>query len=235
VGYDLHISRAIRWVDSEWFPINRAEVMGLIQRHDDLALPDGYPDTGSGGFDFSCRPDDWLWFTDGEIKTKNPVPGLIRRMVDLAAELDAWLTGDDGEVYTWDGREIVQRYRRPDEYQVEGCIITRASGTVYSWEAPILPDAWMALAQAQPDFDIGTRIEALLPSGPSWIICPPVAHWMGHPAGIPLPFLPFQDVVMVRDRDPATVRRASQLAATLGARVTDENDEPLSGGGGDLP
>jgi len=32
---------------------------------------------------------------------------------------------------------------------------------------------------------------------------------------------------VVRDRDPATVRRAGLLAAALGAHVTDENDEPL--------
>ena len=228
MGYDLHMSRAIMWIDSAWFPILRAEVLGLIERHDDLALPEGYPvDTDTGGFDFHCLPDDWLWFTGGQIKTKNPEPHLIRRMAELAVELDAWLIGDDGEVYAWDGREVVQRDREPDEYQVERCVITRASGTVWSWEAPILPDEWMALAQTQPDFDTGTRIEALLPSGPTWITCPPVAHWMAHPSGRPLPFLPFQDVVVVRDRDPATVRRAGLLAAALGAHVTDENDEPL--------
>jgi hypothetical protein len=231
MGYDLHISRAISWVDSAWFPITDTEILGLIQRHDDLLLspPDGYSDlndAGSVDLYFWCLPDDWLLFSGGEIRTKNPRPELVQRMVQLAADLDAWLTGDDGEVYTWDGRQVVHRARGPLEYRTERCIITRATETTMSWEAPIARDEWLALAAAQPDFEIGTSIEALLPSGSAWIACPPVAHWMDHPSGKPVPFLHDRDEVTA-NRDSATIRRAGVLATVLGARVIDENYRPL--------
>ena len=53
--------------------------------------------------------DDWLMFDGGEIRTKHPRPGPVGRMTDWAARLDAWVIGDDGEVYEWDG----ERGRRP--------------------------------------------------------------------------------------------------------------------------
>ena len=79
---------------------------------------------------------------------------------------------------------------------------------------------------AQPDFTTMTRIEATLPSGVRWITCPPVACWTGHPSGRVTPFFLDRDVIEVRQADGPTVQRTTALAASLGARVVDDEDQP---------
>jgi hypothetical protein len=82
---------------------------------------------------------------------------------------------------------------------------------------------WVA---AQPDFATMTRIETTLPSSVRWIPCPPVAGWTGHPSGRPMPFFLDRDVIEVRHADRPTVRRMATLAASLAAKVLDDEDQP---------
>lgn len=231
VGYDLHITRAFMSFDSERYPILGTEVDDLARDEPDLTIPPDAPrrpdfcyinwDSGAP------HSDDYLLFRAGRLTTKNPRPELLRRMIELAARLDAWVIGDDGEVYEWDGDRVVHRQRGPEAFARHPRYITRGTfSSGMNAHAPIRPDEWAALVAAHPDFTTMTRIEATLPSGVRWIPCPPVACWAGHPSGRPMPFFLDGDVIEVRYADGPTVRRMAALAAFLGAKVVDDDDQP---------
>lgn len=224
MGYDLHITRACFWPDGERFPIRAEEVTALVEREADLALDS--PD-GVGLIEFFLRVDkeDWLWFRRGELTTKNPRRSLIRRMVEIGHLLDAWVVGDDGEFYGWNGdvtsRQPTQEEMRPPAYLLVGA----ASPRGYSWEAPIVEQAWLNLVAAQPDFTVMPWVKARLPSGRTWIPCPPVAYWTGHPSGRPVPFF-FDGDHVETTRGNATLARLRELAPLLDARVLDDDLKP---------
>jgi hypothetical protein len=214
VGYDLHISRALSWFDSEHYPIRPQEVIDLVRRSPDLAM------RGTGDDEFAIDCDDWsLRYRDGELTAGNPPDGAVRRMLGLAADLDAWVTGDDGEVYEWDGVRMRTRERPDEEQPVDPLYLSR--------DGAIAAEEWMAVAAGQPDFRVDTTIEARLPSGVAWIPCPPVARWTGHPSGDPVWCFHDEDLVEVRCDDAATVRRMTELAARLGAEVLRWDGEPV--------
>jgi hypothetical protein len=190
MGYDLHITRAIFWPDSERYPILADEV-GNLRDEPDLTIPPGVPRdfctiTWQSG---TSDGDGWLMFYAGQLKTKHPEPGLVCRMTELGTRLDAWVVGDDGEVYEWDGEQVISRQRGPEAFVWNPRFLTRGTySSGMNKHAPIQPDEWAKAVAAQPDFVTMTRIEATLPSGVRWITCPPVACWMGHPSGRPVPF-----------------------------------------------
>jgi hypothetical protein len=218
--------------DSERYPILGAEVDDLVRDEPDLTVPPDAP----------RRPDlcyiDWgvatshgdfcLLFRAGRLSCTHPEPERVRRMTELAVRLDAWVIGDDGEVYEWDGIRIVVRQRDLEAFVSYRRYITRGTYSAgRNAHAPIRLDEWAALVAAQPDFTTMTRIEAILPSGIRWIACPPVACWTGHPSGRPMPFFVDRDVIEVRYADEPTVRRMAALAVSLGATVVDDEDRPV--------
>ena len=97
MGYNLYITRAEDWVESEGHEITISEWLALIKLDPDLRL------AGDGnGPQFTVwdgHPDDdesWLDWNEGNITTKNPDDALIAKMVEIAAKLDARVQGDDG-------------------------------------------------------------------------------------------------------------------------------------------
>jgi hypothetical protein len=224
MGYDLHLTRALFWPDRERFPIRAAEVTALVEREADLALD------GPGEFDptmFFVRvgPDDALQFWRGGLSAKTPQRPLIRRMVEIGHLLDAWVIGDDGEYYGWNGEVTA---REPTREELPGpayLLVGAASPRGYSWEAPILEQAWLELVSAQADFTVMPWVQARLPSGRTWIPCPRLAYWNGHPTGRPIPFFFDQDHIEAT-ADPATLARLRELAPVLDARVLDEELKP---------
>jgi hypothetical protein len=211
VGYDLHVTRALQWTDSECYPISAVEIEGLVGRSPDLTWRGDSVDWLGGGS---------LRYRDGELSAREPPDGLVRRMLELAAALDAWVTGDDGEVYEWDGQAVRRRERADEELPPDPLYLARPDGD------PIAADEWLAAAAAESDFRVGKRIQARLPSGTAWIPCPPVACWTGHPSGEPVWCFHDEDVVEVRSDDPDTVRRMAALAVRMGAEVLRWNGEP---------
>ncbi|MGK5683367.1 hypothetical protein [Actinoplanes sp. URMC 104] len=207
MGYDLQVTRALMAFDSEWYPILDAEVQALAR--DERAKP----------------ALDKLRFAAGRLTAKNPDPGLVGRMIDLAARLDAWVIGEDGEWYVRDGDCVVARQRGPEAFAWNRRFLTRGTwlGGMNA-HAPIRPGEWARLVAAQPDFTTMTRIEATLPSGVRWIACPPVACWTGHPSGRVMPFFFDVDVIEVRHAHEPAVRRMTALATALGAKVVDDCD-----------
>jgi hypothetical protein len=236
VGYDLHITRALMSFDSERYPILGTEVDELVRDEPDLTIPPDAPRRPDLCYVnwgvVAPRGDDCLLFRAGRLSITRPEPELVRRMTEIAARLDAWVIGDDGEMYEWDGVRIVDRHRDPEAFAWHQRYITRGTYLGARFEpAPIRPDEWAALAAAQPDFTTMTRIEATLPSGVRWITCPPVSCWTGHPSGRPMPFFVDRDVIEVRHADEPTVRRMTTLAASLRAKVVDDEDRVAEGQG----
>jgi hypothetical protein len=229
MGYDLHITRAIRFYESDRFPILDAEVVAAVHAAPDLVTPPDAPRHPGFCYVFwsSSASDEYLLFHNGRLSTKNPSESFKRRMIELAEHLDAWVIGDDAELYERDGERVDPRWRSRESYHPRQRLITRGavfSGTNSSRDA-IRAGEWTALAAAQPDFTMMSSIEVELPSGLRWITCPPVNCWTGHPSGRPVPFFHDEDLIEVSDTDEPTERRMAELAAVLAARVVDP-DEP---------
>jgi hypothetical protein len=232
MGYELHLTRAILSYESERFPILGPEVDALVAGEPDLVIPADAPRRPD--FCYVVWPargpvrEHYLLFQDGRLSVKHPEPEFVRRMVELAARLDAWVIGDDAEVYGWDGEQVVSWQRGVEAFAQRRRFLTRGTwlGGLNAG-APIRPDEWAALVAAQPDFTPMTTIEATLPSGIRPIACPPVPAWTGHPSGRPVPFHFDEDVIEVRDADEATERRMVELAAALHAKAVDDTDREL--------
>ncbi|MFC0528386.1 hypothetical protein [Phytohabitans kaempferiae] len=249
MGYDLHISRALFWSYGKRYPIMEREFADLIEREPDLWFEPDRKGTrpafvGEGGDDriaglpvplglrhFGWHSgtegadggeSEWLHVSNGQIQSTWPGEALIRRMAALARSLDAWLMGDDCELYVAapDGT-VTARERTPDDLHPALGVHPRRFLTRHARPIPVAE--WWALVAGQPDFRVDERIEALLPSGWRLITCPPVAHWTGHPSGRPVPFFHEGDgYVEVAHVDPVTRSRMVELAALLDAGVHDD-------------
>jgi hypothetical protein len=232
MGYDLHITRAFVSYESERFPILGAEVDELVRAEPDLTIPPDAPRRPDFCYVFwtadAPGTDHYLLFHQGRLSIKHPEPAFQLRMMDLAAHLDAWVIGDDAEVYERDGDRVVRRQRGREAFAGQRRFITRGT-----WlgganrHVPIRPDEWAALVAAQPDFTMMTSIEAILPSGIRLIRCPAVACWTGHPSGQLIPFFFDEDVIELRHADKPTERRMVKLAAALAATAVDDDDQPV--------
>ena len=99
MGYDLYITRAPHWPDSEAHPITAREWLALVQSDDTLTI------TGVQGpylavwHGDSQYEEPWLDWERGRVFTKNPDVPLIDKMVVIAERLGASVQGDDGERY----------------------------------------------------------------------------------------------------------------------------------------
>ncbi|HEV7281721.1 MAG TPA: hypothetical protein VGN57_16080 [Pirellulaceae bacterium] len=116
MGYDVHIARTEDWTESESRPIPLDEWFAYISadpemRHDGQAvvsLRDGYEmryeSQGLAVWTAYSQPraaDDLVWFAygDGCIVVKNPDHEILGKMLRIAAALNAFVVGDDGELY----------------------------------------------------------------------------------------------------------------------------------------
>ncbi|MFC4066448.1 hypothetical protein [Actinoplanes subglobosus] len=199
MGYDIHITRAVPFYLDHRYPIAASEVRSLVRDTADLVIPD---DQAAGSFQILVGDDSWLAFTGGRLHTKNPGDPMIRRMIEIATALDAWVAGDEDEIYTWENGEVTS-----DEADLPEI-------TPITLDRPVTAEEWAAHVAATPDLDWFTRVEAVLPSGRRWIDCPPVACWTGHPGGRPVPF--FVDeagdgAIEVEEPDDLTLARMRLL------------------------
>ena len=99
MGYDLHITRADDWFDSEQHSITAEEWLALIETDPELEL------AGDNGPYFtlwkgtSAYDEAWFDWDQGRIYTKNPDPPIIEKMISIAEKFGASVMGDDGERY----------------------------------------------------------------------------------------------------------------------------------------
>jgi hypothetical protein len=231
MGYDLHITRAYVAHDSARYPILDDEVVNLVRAEPDLAIPPDAP--RHPGFCFvnwtadTSDQSHHLLFHDGRLSIKHPEPAFTRRMIELAVRLDAWVIGDDADIYEWSGRQVMSHERGREAFEWRQRWITRGKTMGgLNRDAPIQYREWIALVDGQPDFAMAETIEATLPAGIRQLPCPPVACWTGHPSGRPVPFFFDEDVIEVRYVDEPIVRRMTELAAALDAKAVDEDGQP---------
>lgn len=114
MDYDLYITRAKHWTDSEGSPITAAEWCALVKNDDELTI------TGMQGEYFavwngeSKFEEPWLDWQAGRIFTKNPDEPLIAKMMAIAELLRATVQSDDGEVYLSGGQMVVPNTEQTD-------------------------------------------------------------------------------------------------------------------------
>ncbi|GAA2709721.1 hypothetical protein [Actinoplanes palleronii] len=224
MGYELHICRSVSHSHSLRYPISAAEVEALVQRSPDLGFTDDRQAITVAGTDRV------LHFWENSLEAKHPPDHLIRRMVAIGEELDAWVTGDEGEIYSWNGQEIETRDPDEDDEPGEGAAwITRGCAAAGRNDfAPIVEAEWLAFAAELDGFEVRSEIGARLPSGPRPIPCPPIAIWTGHPSGEPVPFWFDEDLLEIDVLDEPTLRCMLLVAAGLDAEVQDRDDQQLT-------
>lgn len=100
MGYDLHITRAEDWFDSETAPIAADEWLAAVAADPELTI-----DRRNGPY-FAVwshatenRTESWLDWSEGQIFTKNPRRTELTKMLILAERFGAFVQGDDGERY----------------------------------------------------------------------------------------------------------------------------------------
>jgi hypothetical protein len=104
MGYDLRITRAPGfWAASENGGISVEEWLRVIADDPELSLEEGRQ-TFARWRGPSKYPDPWFDWWRGTIKTKNPDPPIVEKMLQIAAGLNARVQGDDGEIYLSGGR-----------------------------------------------------------------------------------------------------------------------------------
>lgn len=116
MGYDVHITRASSWLDSEELPITLEEWLSYIKndaemRRDDqaTAFVDGKPVLTYENPGLTVwtawsenEPDGnmaWFDYRDGRIIVKNPDEEILDKMKQIAVALDAKVIGDEDEEY----------------------------------------------------------------------------------------------------------------------------------------
>ena len=125
MGYDLHITRNVEPSEDDFDgDIDAAEWQSYVESDPSLR-PDGYAAArGPNGETLRVKSDGitvwtdhptangehglaWLQQRGGEICVKNPDREFLAKMLSIAADLNAIVVGDDGEVY-----------ERPDDHGV---------------------------------------------------------------------------------------------------------------------
>jgi|SRR5262245_35758281 len=123
MSYDVHITRAEEWSESETAPISLEEWIVYVRSDTELRievidgrysfpLPDGQVvsmkvkglvEWMSKGDQPAREPLAWFSWSGGIISTKNPDMRTRRKMFAIATSLHAKVQGDEGEIYGADG------------------------------------------------------------------------------------------------------------------------------------
>ena len=108
MGYHVHI---IRTCDGKTIPITEEEVSRLLSGSRDFRMNQDV--NGKPIVELSCDEElpPCLWFSDGELWTKNPDERTIDAMCKLAALLGGRVRGDELETY----RSSSEYYSHPDD------------------------------------------------------------------------------------------------------------------------
>ena len=117
MGYDLYITRAASWAESEGNPIRGEEWLAVVEEDPELSVADNpsspYFAVWSGE---SGHREPWLDWAQGYLHTKNPDRPLIQKMASIAKRLGATVQGEEGEEY--DGSEEGYQFDWRDAFHV---------------------------------------------------------------------------------------------------------------------
>jgi len=100
MGYDCHITRADFWASSDDAPITADEWLAFVANDPELEL---MPENGKCFAEWTspkAGPDGcWFDWHGGTIYTKWPTVAAMEKMLEIAAQFNASVQGDDGETY----------------------------------------------------------------------------------------------------------------------------------------
>ncbi|HYH67660.1 MAG TPA: hypothetical protein VD866_23385 [Urbifossiella sp.] len=99
MGYDLHVTRAAHWTESEAHPITRDEWLAYIRSDPELTPDPENGDTFVLWTGAGCKPAPWFDWWRGAVTTKNPRRATVTKMLQLASYFGARVQGDEGEFY----------------------------------------------------------------------------------------------------------------------------------------
>ncbi len=106
MGYDLHIVRTEKRLDSPSTPVTKADVDRIIASDDSLSWStsdyvDVKEDDGNvvRYFFINWKGQPAFWWHRSEIRCKNPTEEQILKLAEMAKALGALLIGDDDERY----------------------------------------------------------------------------------------------------------------------------------------
>ncbi len=111
MGYDLHITRAESWINSEETPISLDEWREYVNNDPEIKIDpvNNHRDDelivlwfGEDGI-YNELDDRWFCWNEGQIYTKNPDNAAMRNMIQIANTLNAKLQGDEDEEYHANG------------------------------------------------------------------------------------------------------------------------------------
>lgn len=110
MGWEMHITRAESWSDSETQPIGSEEWVQLVNHDEELAF-----DRRNGEFHAIWKGQEtcWLEWNDGEIYSKSPTQPLYEKMLEIATALNAHLRDDDDRPYLLPGDLLNPSWARP--------------------------------------------------------------------------------------------------------------------------
>ena len=98
MGYDIHITRREFWaIDGP--DISHDEWKLYVERDPEIERDERNQDVD---YLFVAHPGGAvpLWWSEGDIATKNPDKATVAKFIAIATALGASVQGDDGEVYT---------------------------------------------------------------------------------------------------------------------------------------
>ncbi len=116
MGYDVHITRADHWTESESAPIALDEWLHYVAGDSEMRL-DNYADAEVGGGEILRYENDglavwtvysghglngnmaWFDYRRGSVIVKNPDDEILGKMRRVASALAAKVMGDEGELY----------------------------------------------------------------------------------------------------------------------------------------
>jgi hypothetical protein len=116
MGYDVHITRAEEWFESEANPISLDEWLAYVVNDSEMRH-DGFAEaTTSKGETLRIEADGlsvwtaysghgkngnmaWFYWSDGQVQVKNPDDEILGKMRAIATQLGAHVIGDEGEHY----------------------------------------------------------------------------------------------------------------------------------------
>jgi hypothetical protein len=112
MGYDLHVTRADTWPESEATPITFDEWEAYVVADPSLRPGEEAVAECVVWADHPKEPHP-IWWCDGEVQCKNPDETMVAKLVTIAQDFDARVIGDDGEEYFIGPSGAVQHRQPP--------------------------------------------------------------------------------------------------------------------------
>lgn len=147
MGYSLYITRREHWYEEGGPEIALPEWQRIVESDESLAWEPALGDHVAVWTTTTLDDPPWLGWDQGQIESKYPDTQFIRKLFELASQLDARVVGDDGEQYGSDGVAVAA----PRKVEV------RSTGF---W-SNLMALFWSRESAPSPPFGVGARVRGV--------------------------------------------------------------------------